>query len=69
MPFPSDVYEWTRHRYGLQLLAYVIHNIIKLHIPQTEAVWKYAQALWLSTRSANNQRLEAEGCGALSRCI
>lgn len=34
MPFPSDVYEWTRHRYGLQLLAYVIHNIIELHIPQ-----------------------------------
>ena len=32
--FPSDVYEWTRHRYGLQLLAYVIHNIIELHIPQ-----------------------------------
>jgi hypothetical protein len=34
MPFASDVYEWTRHRYGLQLLAYVIHNIIELHIPQ-----------------------------------
>ena len=34
MPFPSDTYEWTRHRYGLQLLAYVIHNIIELHIPQ-----------------------------------
>ena len=34
MPFPSDVYEWTRHRYGLQLLAYVIYNIIGLHIPQ-----------------------------------
>jgi len=34
MSFPSDVYEWTRHRYGLQLLAYVIHNIIELHIPQ-----------------------------------
>src|SRR5713101_3117655 len=33
-PFASDVYEWTRHRYGLQLLAYVIHNIIELHIPQ-----------------------------------
>jgi len=32
--FPSDVDEWTRHRYGLQLLAYVIHNIIELHIPQ-----------------------------------
>jgi predicted RecB family nuclease len=32
--FPSDVYEWTRHRYGLQLLAYVINNIIELHIPQ-----------------------------------
>jgi predicted RecB family nuclease len=32
--FTSDVYEWTRHRYGLQLLAYVIHNIIELHIPQ-----------------------------------
>jgi len=34
MSFLSDVYEWTRHRYGLQLLAYVIHNIIELHIPQ-----------------------------------
>src|SRR6266851_3003008 len=34
IPFASDVYEWTRHRYGLQLLAYVIHNIIELHIPQ-----------------------------------
>ncbi len=34
MPFASNVYEWTRHRYGLQLLAYVIHNIIELHIPQ-----------------------------------
>jgi hypothetical protein len=34
MPFPSDTYESTRHRYGLQLLAYVIHNIIELHIPQ-----------------------------------
>jgi len=34
MPFASDVYEWTRHRYGLQLLAYVVHNIIELHIPQ-----------------------------------
>ncbi|HYL74780.1 MAG TPA: IS66 family transposase [Bryobacteraceae bacterium] len=33
-PFASDVHEWTRHRYGLQLLAYVIHNIIELHIPQ-----------------------------------
>ena len=33
-PFASDVYDWTRHRYGLQLLAYVIHNIIELHIPQ-----------------------------------
>jgi predicted RecB family nuclease len=32
--FPSDVYEWTRHRYGLQFLAYVIHSIIALHIPQ-----------------------------------
>ncbi|SPE29774.1 transposase [Candidatus Sulfopaludibacter sp. SbA6] len=34
MPFASDVYDWTRHRYGRQLLAYVIHNIIELHIPQ-----------------------------------
>jgi hypothetical protein len=34
MSFPSDVYDWTRHRYGLQLLAYVIYNIIGLHIPQ-----------------------------------
>ena len=34
MPFASDVYDWTRHRYGLQLLAYVIHNMIELHIPQ-----------------------------------
>ena len=34
MSFPSDVYEWTRHRYGLQLLAYVVNNIIELHIPQ-----------------------------------
>lgn len=34
MPFPSDTYESTRHRYGLQLLAYAIHNIIELHIPQ-----------------------------------
>lgn len=33
-PFASDVYDWTRHRYGLQLLAYVIYNIIGLHIPQ-----------------------------------
>lgn len=33
-PFPSDEIEWTRHRYGLQLLAYVIHNIIELHLPQ-----------------------------------
>jgi predicted RecB family nuclease len=33
-PFTSDVYEWTRHRYGLQFLAYVIHNVIELHIPQ-----------------------------------
>jgi predicted RecB family nuclease len=34
MPFASDVHDRTRHRYGLQLLAYVIHNIIELHIPQ-----------------------------------
>ena len=34
MPFASDVYDWTRHRYGLQLLAYVIHNLIELHIPR-----------------------------------
>ena len=34
IPFASNVYEWTRHRYGLQLLAYVNHNIIELHIPQ-----------------------------------
>ena len=34
MRFASDVYEWTRHRYGLQFLAYVIHNIIELKIPQ-----------------------------------
>jgi predicted RecB family nuclease len=33
-PFASDVYDWTRHRYGRQLLAYVIYNIIGLHIPQ-----------------------------------
>jgi predicted RecB family nuclease len=33
-PFASDVYEWTRHRYGLQLLSYVVHSIIELHIPQ-----------------------------------
>jgi predicted RecB family nuclease len=32
--FSSDEYDWTRHRYGLQLLAYVIYNIIELHIPQ-----------------------------------
>ena len=32
--FASDVYDWTRHRYGLQLLAYVIYNIVGLHIPQ-----------------------------------
>ena len=34
MTFASDVYDWTRHRYGLQLLAYVIHNLIELHIPR-----------------------------------
>lgn len=34
MRFASDVCEWTRHRYGLQLLAYVIHNIIELQMPQ-----------------------------------
>ena len=34
MKFASDVYDWTRHRYGLQFMAYVIHNIIELHIPQ-----------------------------------
>jgi predicted RecB family nuclease len=34
MNFPSDVYDWTRHRYGLQFLAYVVQNIIELHIPQ-----------------------------------
>src|ERR1700693_1292126 len=33
-PFASAVYDLTRHRYGLQLLAYVIYNIIGLHIPQ-----------------------------------
>ena len=32
--FASDQYHLTKHRYGLQLLAYVIHNIIELHIPQ-----------------------------------
>ena len=32
--FPSDKYALTRHRYGLHLLAYVIYNLIKLHIPQ-----------------------------------
>jgi len=34
LSFPSDEYEWTRHRYGLQMLAYVIHSIIEVHIPQ-----------------------------------
>jgi predicted RecB family nuclease len=32
--FPSDKYPLTRHRYGLHLLAYVIYNLIELHIPQ-----------------------------------
>lgn len=36
--FASDEYDWTRHRYGLQLLAYVIYNIIELHIPQNKVV-------------------------------
>jgi len=34
MKFASDVYDWTKHRYGLQFMAYVVHNIIELHIPQ-----------------------------------
>lgn len=34
MKFAADVYDWTRHRYGLQLLAYVVYSIIGLHIPQ-----------------------------------
>ena len=32
--FASDKYEWTKHRYGLAVLAYVLHGIIELHIPQ-----------------------------------
>jgi predicted RecB family nuclease len=32
--FVSDQYKLTKHRYGPQLLAYVIYNIIELHIPQ-----------------------------------
>lgn len=34
MKFASDVYDWTKHRYGLQFMAYAVHNIIELHIPQ-----------------------------------
>jgi predicted RecB family nuclease len=32
--FPSDEYQWTRHRYGPNILAYVIYNLLELHIPQ-----------------------------------
>jgi hypothetical protein len=32
--FVSDQYGLTKHRHGLQLLAYIIHNIIELNIPQ-----------------------------------
>lgn len=42
--FASDVYEWTKHRYGLQFMAYVVHNIIELHIPQLKlsgSIYKY----------------------------
>jgi transposase len=34
--FVSDQYGLTKHRYGLQLLAYIIQNIIELHIPQVK---------------------------------
>ena len=32
--FASRGHDLTRHRYGLQLVAYVIQNVIELHIPQ-----------------------------------
>lgn len=32
--FPSNEYQWTRHRYGPNILAYVIYNLLELHIPQ-----------------------------------
>ena len=32
--FASDEHNYTRHRYGLQLLAYVIYSMIELHVPQ-----------------------------------
>jgi len=32
--FLSDEYQWTRHRYGPNILAYVIYNLFELHIPQ-----------------------------------
>jgi len=32
--FPSDTISWTRHRYGREFLAYVIHNLVELHVPQ-----------------------------------
>jgi predicted RecB family nuclease len=34
--FHSDEYEWTRHRYGPNILAYVIYNVVELHIPQSK---------------------------------
>ncbi len=32
--FASDQYNWTRHRYGLEMLAYVIYHVIELYLPQ-----------------------------------
>jgi hypothetical protein len=34
--FASRGHELTKHRYGLQLLAYVIQNLVELHIPQVK---------------------------------
>jgi predicted RecB family nuclease len=34
--FHSDEYQWTKHRYGPNILAYVIYNIVELHIPQSK---------------------------------
>ena len=56
--FPSDERKWSRHRYGQQLIAYVIYNIIELNIPQLKLAQSMNRLFGYSVNQSTINRLK-----------
>ena len=57
--FSSDKREWTRHRYGPEFLAYVIYNLIELHVPQLKVSRSVERLFGYSIGQPSINRLKA----------